>query len=224
MKSKTFEECLDAINCEITKRRHKWNLTAIAWMDYDDVAQILRIHIHKKWALYDQTQPLGPWVNRVISRQIKNLIRNVYSNFSRPCLRCAAAEGESGCRIYAKQCADCPLYATWEKTKKRAHNCKLPVSLENHSQEVFDMTDDNVDITRAASQLHEKMLKSLKPIEARLYDLLYIQNKTEEEVAKIMNYRTSEKGRAAGYKNIANVRKAIITKAKKLIAQGEVDI
>ena len=33
-----FEECIDIIDQEIKKRRNKWNLTALAWMDFDDVS------------------------------------------------------------------------------------------------------------------------------------------------------------------------------------------
>ena len=37
-----FEECINEIDVEIGKRRGKWCLSAICWMDYDDVSQILR--------------------------------------------------------------------------------------------------------------------------------------------------------------------------------------
>ena len=87
----SFESKISEIDQEISKRRHKWNLTTLAWMDFSDVAQILRIHIYKKWKMYDQKQPLAPWINRIVSNQIKNLIRNNYGNYSRPCLKC-------GCR------------------------------------------------------------------------------------------------------------------------------
>ena len=90
-----FENHIQVIDAEINKRRSKWNLSVLAWMDFQDVAQILRIHIYKKWHLYDQSKPLGPWLNRIISNQIKNLIRNNYGNYCRPCLKCAAAEGEA---------------------------------------------------------------------------------------------------------------------------------
>ena len=81
-KKPTFENCIIEINSEIIKRKNKWNLTAINWMDFNDVSQILRIHIYKKWHLYDSKKPLAPWVNRIISNQIKNLIRNNYGNYS----------------------------------------------------------------------------------------------------------------------------------------------
>ena len=44
-KKPKFEECITLIDAEIIKRRGKWNLTALGWMDFDDVSQILRIHI-----------------------------------------------------------------------------------------------------------------------------------------------------------------------------------
>ena len=117
-----FEDRISEIDAEISKRKGKWNLSALCWMDFDDVSQILRIHIYKKWHLYDHSKPLAPWLNRIISNQIKNLIRNNYGNYARPCVKCAAAEGEKGCVIYQSQCSTCPLYAHWAKNKKRAHD------------------------------------------------------------------------------------------------------
>ena len=74
-KKPKFEDLIEQIDLEIKKRKSKWNLTALSWMDFDDVSQILRIHIFKKWHLYDIKKPLNPWINRIISNQIKNLIR-----------------------------------------------------------------------------------------------------------------------------------------------------
>ena len=223
-KKPTFESLIDSINSEIIKRKNKWNLTAINWMDFSDVSQILRIHIYKKWHLYDSAKPLAPWVNRIISNQIKNLIRNNYSNFTRPCLKCAAAEGDDGCAIYSKQCKTCPLYANWEKSKKNAHDTKLTLSIENHHQEINDMPINNFNMERTAENIHTKMQKVLKPIEWKVYQHLYIEGKDEEQTAKLMGYRTSEKNRIAGYKQIKNIKKIIIIKVKKHLYNGDIDI
>ena len=223
-KKPTFEASIDSINSEIIKRKNKWNLTAINWMDFSDVSQILRIHIYKKWHLYDSEKPLAPWVNRIISNQIKNLIRNNYSNFTRPCLKCAAAEGEDGCAIYSNQCNACPLYANWEKNKKNAHDTKLTVSIENHIQEINDKPIDNFNMEKTAQNIHNKMQKVLKPIEWKVYQHLYIEGKNEEQTAKLMGYRTSEKNRIAGYKQIKNIKKIIIVKVKKHLYNGDIDI
>jgi len=223
-KKPTFESLIDSINSEIIKRKNKWNLTAINWMDFSDVSQILRIHIYKKWHLYDPKKPLAPWVNRIISNQIKNLIRNNYSNFTRPCLKCAAAEGDDGCAIYSKQCKICPLYANWEKSKKNAHDTKLTLSIENHHQEINDMPINNFNMEKTAENIHTKMQKVLKPIEWKVYQHLYIEGKDEEQTAKLMGYRTSEKNRIAGYKQIKNIKKIIIIKVKKHLYNGDIDI
>lgn len=39
-----------------------------------------------------------------------------------------------------------------------------------------------------------------------------------------MGYRTSEKNRIAGYKQIKNIKKIIILKVKKYLYSGEIDI
>lgn len=222
-KGPKFEESIDFIDTEIRKRRGKWNLTALSWMDFDDVSQIIRIHIYNKWHMYDYEKPLGPWLNRIISNQIKNLIRNNYGNYSRPCLKCAAAEGIDLCFIYEKQCNDCPLYAEWERNKKRAYNVKIPVSTEDHQHEIKTMDGDQFDIEENAKRLHKKMKEILKPIEWKVYGYLYIEHKEEKEVAKLMGYKTSEKNRSPGYKQIKNIKKSIISKVKKVMEEGEVD-
>lgn len=224
LKGNKFENHLEFIDREIFKRKSKWNLAILAWMDFEDVAQILRIHICKKWNLYDPARPLAPWVNRVISSQIKNLIRNNYGNYCRPCLKCAAAEGEDGCNIYDKQCSQCPLFENWEKSKKSAYETKLPVSLELHSQEVFEKSQENIDIERTSQNIYEKMKLVLRPNELKIYEYLYVQHRSEEDVAKLMGYKTTEKDRSPRYKQIRNIQKNIIKKVKELLSEGEIDI
>jgi len=224
MPNPTFEESLVFINNEINKRKNKWTLTILAWIDYEDVAQILRIHIYKKWHLYDPSHSLGPWVNRIISNQIKNLIRNNYGNYCRPCLKCAASDGSEGCSIYSKQCSACPLFHNWEKTKKVAYDTKLPVSLELHQQEVHNRANESIDIEKTADNIHEKMRLALKPVEYKVYKSLYVDHKTEEEAARLVGYKSSEVGRPPGYKQIKNIQKVIIKKVKEYLNNGDIDI
>tara|TARA_R100001163_G_scaffold35883_2_gene27558 strand:+ start:1388 stop:2071 length:684 start_codon:yes stop_codon:yes gene_type:complete len=219
-----FEDYIEQIDIEIKKRKSKWNLTALAWMDFDDVSQILRIHIFKKWHLYDTKKPLNPWINRIISNQIKNLIRNNYGNYCRPCLKCAAAESGDLCYIYGKQCEACPLFANWVKTKKQAYDAKLPVSINEHSNEINMAEYKDIDIVMLMKRLNEKMHQSLKPAEWKIYKALYIDNLSEEKAATLMGYKTNEKNRVPGYKQIKNVKKSIIQKVKKIIANGEIEI
>ena len=219
-----FEDYIEQIDAEIKKRKSKWNLTALAWMDFDDVSQILRIHIFKKWHLYDTKKPLNPWINRVISNQIKNLIRNNYGNYCRPCLKCAAAESGDLCYIYGKQCESCPLFANWVRTKKQAYDAKLPVSINEHSAEINMTEYKDIDIIVLMKRLNEKMRQALKPAEWKIYKALYIDNLSEEKAASLMGYKTNEKNRVPGYKQIKNVKKSIIQKVKRIIANGEIEI
>ena len=224
-KEKTkFEDYLDVIDEEIRKSRGKWNLKSLAWMDFDDVSQIIKFHLFKKWHLYDPKKPLGPWLNKIISNQIKNLIRNNYGNYSRPCLRCAAAEGEDLCIIYKKQCSKCPLYAHWEKHKKRAHDLKIAAPLEYHYVEIQNQSYEESNFESNVKKLHSKMKEVLKPLEWKIYDLLYVKNLDDAEVAKRMGYKTSEANRSPGYKQIKNIKKSIIKKVKKALDNEEIDL
>lgn len=220
----TFDESIDIINEEIKKRRNRWTLSAIQWMDYEDVSQILRIHIHKKWDQWDQSRPIRPWLHAAIINQIINVVRNIYKNHARPCLGCAANEGTNLCAIYSTQCSACPLYAHWAKTKKNAHDVKMPLALEFHINEVSERPENTIDIERAGNHLHEKMRSVLKPIEYRVYKFLYIEGGSEEGVAKLLGFKTSEKGRQAGYRQLKNIKDSIISKARKIIYSGEIDL
>ena len=215
-----FEDCIETIDVEINKRRGRWNLTALSWMDFDDVSQIIRVHIFKKWHLYDQSKSLAPWINTLISNQIKNLIRNNYGNYCRPCLKCAAAESESLCYIYGTQNSSCPLFAQWEKTKKAAYLTKLPSPLESVEHETENMELKEFDFDAILKRLNKQLKKKLKVNEWIVYENLYLKNKTEQEVAKILGYKTSEKNRSPGYKQIKNIKKSIIEKAKEIVSDN----
>lgn len=219
-----FEKNIDIINTEINKRKNKWTLSALSWIDFEDVSQIIRFHLFKKWELYDDSKPILPWINRIISNQIKNLIRNNYGNYARPCLKCAASTGDNGCRIYNEQCNDCPMFKNWAKNKKNAYDLKMAVSIEDHSFEINNQQESPIDIQSAAKNLHFKMKQILKPIEWRVYELLYINNKTEEQVCKILSFKYDKKAKTAYNKQLRNIQKSIISKAKICLTNGEIDI
>ena len=218
-----FEKNILFINEEILKRKSKWSLTAVNWMDFDDVSNIIRAHIYNKWHLYKSEKPLGPWLNTIISNQIKNLIRNNYTNYAKPCVRCAAAESDTGCAIYEVQGEDCPLYKEWTKTKKNAYDIKLAPPISSY-QDIKAQESQYFDYETNIQAFNKKIKEVLKDHEYKIYRLLFMENKTELEVAKEMGYGTNEQGRSPGYKQIKNVQKKIIAKAKKLLEKGEIDI
>lgn len=214
----TFTDKIKEIDIELAKRKNKWELSGVAWMSFDDVCQIIRIHLSKKWNQWDEARPLLPWVNRIISNQIKNILRNIYYNFAPPCLKCPANNGGNLCELYGIQCVDCPMYKKWSDRKKSAFDIKLPVTMENHIQEVHNMPNDSIDIEKAAEILHKRMKNILKPIEWKVYKSLYIDHKDEEVVAKEMGYKSNEENRKIGYKRISILKKSIMVKVKKVLA------
>ena len=129
-----YEDKIDIINGEIRKRRGKWFLDSIPWISFEDVEQIIRIHIYQKWSQWDQKRELKPWINKIITNQFKNILRNYYLNFAKPCSSCpfdSSAAGENFCSFTKSGLQDitCPLYAKWSKSKKSAHDVKIPLRL-----------------------------------------------------------------------------------------------
>lgn len=226
-----YEECYDIIEEELNKRRGKWFLTSLAWLDFDDVKQIIASHLYKKWSQWDQSRPLRPWLNRIISNQLKNILRNYYSNYAKPCLNCPfnqsgiTEEGEHGLCAFTEskmQCGECPLYAKWEKTKKSAYNIKMAVTLENHSHELQSKSGSSFEIEEAEKKLHLEMKKVLSEKNYSIYQMLFIENLTDEEVAKKLGYKTTEKGRKAGYKQIKNLKKQFKSKAELILKNKDI--
>lgn len=210
------------IDQELAKKRHKWTLTAIPSVSYDDVEQIIRTHIYIKIHLYDPAKSsIECWLNAVISNQMRNLIRNLYSSISSPCSRCSASEGDNGCRIYGAKDMTCPLLRAWTENKKQAYDIKLALPMENHTQEVYDIPHVSLDIEKASHSLHERMLWNLKPMEARVYKFLYIEHLPEDEVTSRMNFKKPSNGSPC--KQLTEIKKTILNLAREILYQGEVD-
>ena len=233
----TYQDHYHTVDAELEKRRGRWFLQSITWIDFDDVKQIIRSHINIKWEQWDQKRALKPWLNRLISNQLKNILRNYYGNFARPCLSCPFNQSphpdpESGGELgelcgftpSGTQCSECPLYAKWEKTKKSAHDIKMPLALENHYHNVqaAHLTHGIFILDNAIKKLHKEMKKTLNVRQYEIYTMLFIDNLTDEEVAQRMGYKTSEKGRKAGYKQIKNMKKQFKKKAEQLLQNRDI--
>ena len=160
-----------------------------------------------------------------VSNQIKNLIRNHYGNFTRPCLKCEAADGEASCKIYKEQCSDCPLYEKWERSKKSAYNIKIPLALEDHSFEVNSIKiNDASTLENNIKKLHLKMKEVLRPNEWIVYETLYVENLDEQEAAERLGLKSNERNRKPGYKQIQNIKKSILKKVKENVEKGNIEI
>jgi RNA polymerase sigma factor (sigma-70 family) len=236
----TYKDKAEVIDRELEKRKGKWFLNSLNWFDFDDVCQIIRSHIHNKWDQWDQDRAIEPWVNKIISNQMKNILRNHYGNFSRPCLGCPfnSSEGQSGppnsradsfsdelCGFTSSgvQCNECPLYAKWEKTKKAAYEIKMPLAMEYHSNEASQISSNySFNLNENIQKVNDEMEKLLSEKQYEIYKMLFIENTTEEKVAEKMGYKTSEKGRKAGYKQIKNLKKLFKEKVQTILKKKDI--
>lgn len=203
MSAITFEEKALEIIELLDKKRSIWRLTSVPSIGFEDVKQIILIHIHKKWHMWDQSKPLKPWVNTIIINQVNNLLRNNYYNFTRPCLGkggkpCAANEGGDLCAITAsgKQCSECPLFARWEKKRKSAYSLKIPTSLDASISESERTDSKEVDFDSKMEFILSRMKQKLSPIHFEIFKKFYVGGMREKEVAagiKVKNKTTEQK-------------------------------
>lgn len=220
---KSFEENYTEICGLIERKRSKWQFKASVMRDFDDVKMEILAHIWKQWALYDQARPLGAWVNTVIHHKITNILRDSYLSTSSPCSRCACNMGDNLCSLYGEQGISCDLYKDWYETKKSRHDARLPLPLENHTNEVYDKPDSNIDIEKAMLVLHKKMKNHLTSSEWDIYENIYVLNFSKEETAKKLGFKTSEKNRTSGYKRFKQVSKKAYIIARQIIREEGLD-
>lgn len=219
-----FEEKLPIIEVEIRKRRNKWQLNVLKWMSFEDVEQIIKLHVFKKWHMWDQSKPLEPWLSRIILNQIRNLIRNNYTNYVKPCMNCPHNLGDDFCALNISGIQDnsCDKFATWQKSKKHGYNIKLPLELENHSREIEEISFENLDFSQSIHLLNQEMKKVLSENYFRAYEMLFFEKLSDEEVAKFLGYRSSEKNRKIGYKQIKNLKKLFRDKAIEILKNKDI--
>ena len=229
----TFEECQPVIEAEIRKRRKKWMLDKIAYMDFDDVVQIIQLHIFVKWHLWDQNRPILLWLNRTTSHQIFNLLRNTYLSKSCVCTSCPLNLGGGVCREYGNtRSHQCQTYNMWSSSKKfDKEQVNFPHSiheLEENAQEKL-ICQNSLNPIYDYDKFHELMLTVLSPPQQQIYTWLYIENKSEEEVSKLMGYEKnvqsknpkSRGARSPGYRTLIKFKAIFVKHAKKLIETND---
>ena len=221
-----FEDKREDLDQLLLKYRPKWQLSALAWLDYDDVCQIIRLHVYNKWHLWDQSRPFKPWASMIISNQIKNLIRNNYTSFAKPCLRCQYNMGGTLCdwTKSGDQDRTCADFEKWKKKKERAYNIKLPLTLDDGvATQNTSCIKDQVDYKLSSDRLHELVMTQLSERHQAIYAMLYIEHKDEKEVAKKFGFKgDSTKRKTIRYKQISNLKKKFYRIAIKIIEDNDI--
>lgn len=220
-----FEEKIDCINKLIQKNRGKWHLSDMAGFSFEDIAQIIRIHIFKKWALWDQKRPFECWCNAIIVNQIKNCVRDIYSKDAPPCSKCPFDRGGELCGYTnsGTKCSECPAYKKWSKKKQTKFLLKTATSIDtDYYQDTQDYTDPSIALKVEASipKFHKFMLEILPQKQATFYTLMYIKNLNDEEVIS----RLKEiNGKGITKRQLFVIRKNLQEIAKSKISEFDPD-
>lgn len=224
----SFEDKIEEINREIAKRRGKWQLSSISYMDFEDVAQMIRLHIYEKWYQWDTSRPLVNWLNKAITNKMINIVRDNYGRFAPPCNGCAYEAGDNACSFTksGEKCAECPLFKAWQKKKQVGYNLKLASSMDTEffCEGSIEQNGEHTDIDYAVSsaRLHEEMQRVLPAAQWKIYEMLFIQGMSEKEVAKELKLKTTEKGRSPGYKHLFNMRSRFAEMARLIIQTKDI--
>ncbi len=217
----TFEERYPEIVRQIQKRRRKWTLGSV---DFEDVQQILLIHIHRKYGLYDPVKDptFVHWVNTVISNRINGILRDNHLIYSRPCVTgCIFNTGGDTCSKTSSglQCIECPLYRNWHDRKADHFNVKQTLPIETHEQEVNNQQSDFVDIEGKKKIIDREMKERLDPGEFKIYRMLMIQGKSEKECGAALGGKKRAGRMFQGYQQLLKLRHKFVKLAKEIIEQ-----
>jgi len=220
---KAFEERVPELRAILARRKSGWTLTTLDW---EDVESILLTRLWQKFSLYEPEKgPLENWANRLISRALSNLLRDLLYKQTKPCQAasptggsCAYNLGNERCGFTpsGNQCNECPLYKKWEQKKQSLYNIKSSLPLDYHAQEVQNLQEDFLDIEAAKLVIDQKIINQLDKKEAKVYVLLFIEHKSIEEVGKIMKYKKQGPNKIAGYQML----KKLCSKFKEMAREA----
>lgn len=221
---KKYENLIPEIEELLSKYRTKWQLNSLHWIDYDDVCQIIRTHIYKKWHLWDQERAFKPWASILISNQIKNLVRNHYSNFAKPCLKCPYYLGGEECSWTksGEQDVSCADFSKWKDKKEAAYNLRIASSLEDASQAHDAFYHEEPDYDQKIDKIHKLVMNQLNEKHKQIYKMLYIEHIDEKHVAQKFGFKKdTSKRKTPRYKQINNLKKKFYLLAVNIIKEDD---
>lgn len=213
-----FHEKLPDIQKVVKMVVTKWNLAGVPYLDRGDIASEILTHVYQKIHLYDTNRPIGNWTNSVCNNFLKNLFRNHFYKYSRPCLNCPAFLGGNSCRIFGEVSTNCELYAKWVNEKQQQHDVALPLSQEFHMNEINSKPTDSLDIEKTISELLPKLKLKLTPNEYYLFVKIHLENVPEKEALAGLKFVNKTTGAAA----LKMFKLCIVEKVKQIIKEEEI--
>lgn len=218
----SFENRIPSIVTEIEKRRFKYFLS---YPSFEDASQMILERAFKKYHLYDEAKgKFEHWINRFISSALKNIWRDHYGKHSRPCIcGCRFNLGGETCRFTKSGLQDitCPIYEKWKNKKETQNQVSQTLPIENHIDEVHNISSDFLSIDDSKKVIDEKIKGKLTEQEYKVYVLLFIENKTMEEVGEIMRFPRMKNAAIPGYQIIHKMKKKFVVAAKEIIEEED---
>ncbi len=216
-KKQPFEEIIPQLEAQINRRKSRWTLITVP---FEDVRQIILFRI---WTKYETFNPekgeLSHWAARVITNSWKNIMRDNYLIYARPCIQqCIYNMGNDNCSMTpsGKQCSECKAYKLWAEKKENHHNIKQTLSIETHIKEAEKINCDFQNIEEMKLVVDKKMKEYLNDYEWGIYKSLYIDNIDEKKVGKKLNLKKVGK-MYPGYQILLKLKHKFKELAKKII-------
>ena len=215
---KTFEQYLPEIQLNIHKRRGSWTIPSLEW---EDVSQILILKLFNKFDKYTPEKgPFEHWMNKLISNTLANLIRDNFAKYSKPCNSgCVFYEGNDDCAYTKshKQCIECPLYKKWTRKKQQQYNMVTSVSLEDHSNETYQVENDLTNFEMSKHIIEDRLKEHLSEKEWKVYVLMFIDHKPLEFIGKKMGYSLLASSHIPGYQELLRLKRKFIDLSREII-------
>lgn len=191
----SYESMYPRINAVIEKNKRRYQLEGVTWMGWEDVEQIIRIHIYKKWHMWDATKPLEPWINTITINQIKNIVRNNWSNYARPCLKCEFYKGDELCgNLRSGNIGpECPMYKKWMRGKRYAIDLKVSYSMTGHEEEISPQVEGEGMEDLILNEFLLLLEKEYEPLELFLFKKFFISSANDEEIIQEVKKRFNKK-------------------------------
>lgn len=220
-----FEDKIDSINELIQKNKNRWHLSDIGGFSFDDLAQIIRIHIFNKWSLWDQARPFEHWCNRIIINQIKNTVRNRYLRDAPPCSSCPFDRGGDFCGYTPSgiKCSQCPSFKKWSRKKRNKFYLKTPTSIDSTGfieQKDFWDPVSSVKIEESIPKFHIFICQFLNQKMQNFYTLIYVNSLNDEQ---IIQHLKKSNGKGITKRQLITIRKKLQDIAKKKIVEFDPD-
>lgn len=227
-----YELHKEVIEREVNKRRGKWQLDSLHFVTWDDIRQVLLLHVVRKIHLWKpEIKPLPNYLHGLLGNRIKNIIRDYYGNAQNPCVRCVHNTGGERCAVFKTQNnSSCSLFSKWNISKRYKLEIAFALSQdaeipgEEYSSLKHELTSREcnfLDFEIKIPEFNSLLKAKLRPLEWKAYTYLFIDHLSDIQTAKQLGYDTTGGKSSGGYKNILKIKTKIYKVSVEIVKDME---